>query len=157
VIVDAMQLPANKTCPIAGALGVLGQKWNLLLLREAFLGSTRFVDFQRIGIPSATLGARLESLVTAGLLERREYQEAGERARDEYRLTLAGRATIPILAALAEWGGTHLHASGGPGVVLTGAEGQAVHLQFVDDRGAEVSGGDVRVARGRKAGVSVAG
>ncbi len=101
---DAMSLPANRHCPIARTLAVLGQKWNLLLLREAFLGRTRFAEFQRIGIPNATLGQRLNDLVCAGLLERVTYQEEGERSREEYVLTDAGRDVLPILAALSEWG-----------------------------------------------------
>ena len=97
---DAMSLPANRSCPIARTLGVLGQKWNLLLLREAFLGRTKYAEFQRIGVPTATLGARLQDLVDSGLLARHTYQEKGERARDEYLLTQAGRDVMPILAAL---------------------------------------------------------
>ncbi len=103
-LMDAMSLPANRHCPIARTLAVLGQKWNLLLLREAFLGRTRFAEFQRIGIPNATLGQRLNDLVCAGLLERVTYQEEGERSREEYVLTDAGRDVLPILAALSAWG-----------------------------------------------------
>ncbi|TDW94506.1 HxlR family transcriptional regulator [Kribbella pratensis] len=145
---DAMLLPANKTCPIAGALAVLGQKWNLLLLREAFVGSTRFAEFQRIGIPTATLGARLEVLVEAGLLERQAYQEEGERTREEYRLTQAGRDALPILAALAQWGETHLDLGARPKVgFVSVSSGSSAHLEFVDENGKLVKADNVRVER----------
>lgn len=119
---DAMSLPANRHCPIARTLAVLGQKWNLLLLREAFLGRTRFAEFQRIGIPNATLGQRLNDLVGAGLLERVTYQEEGERSREEYVLTDAGRDVLPILASLSEWGPAP-PAGDGPGRDLHGRRG----------------------------------
>ncbi|MFF9332100.1 winged helix-turn-helix transcriptional regulator [Streptomyces albogriseolus] len=61
-------------------------------------------EFQRIGIPNATLGQRLNDLVCAGLLERVTYQEEGERSREEYVLTDAGRDVLPILAALSPSG-----------------------------------------------------
>lgn len=130
------------SCPIAGTLEVLGQKWSLLLLREAFKGSTRHSQFQRIGLPTATLTARLEALVAAGLLERSTYQPEGERARDEYLLTEAGRATLPILAALADWGVDHLDLAPSARPVLT-ADGHRVRARLVDDRGDAVSSEDV--------------
>lgn len=145
-----MSLPANKYCSIARTLGVLGQKWNLLLLREAFLGRTRYADFQRIGVPHATLGQRLDSLVEAGLLQRRPYKEDGERGRDEYVLTEAGRDALPILAALSQWGDAHLPLDEGPAVVYrsTGT-GKEVHLAFVDASGATVDRDEVSIQRGR--------
>lgn len=143
---------ADLLCPIARSLSVLGQKWNLLLLREAFLGRTRFTEFQRIGVPTATLGARLEALVGAGLLERRTYKEQDERPRDEYLLTEAGRDVLPILAALIEWGEEHVPAATGDRVsyAMADSDGRPVRLAFVDDRQTVVDGGAVTVAR-RKA------
>jgi DNA-binding HxlR family transcriptional regulator len=146
---DAMSLPANEFCPIARALDVVGQKWNLLLLREASFGRRRFAEFQRIGIPAATLGQRLESLVDSGLLERRSYREDGERAREEYVLTGAGRDILVVLAALGDWGHTHRPAEHGPGVTFTAAgTGRPVRLAFVDDRGELVDRDAVTVTVG---------
>jgi DNA-binding HxlR family transcriptional regulator len=140
---------ADLLCPIARSLSVLGQKWNLLLLREAFLGRTKFAEFQRIGVPTATLGARLAALVEAGLLERRTYKEEGERPRDEYLLTEAGRDVLPILAALIEWGENHVPATTGDRVsyAMTTSGGRPVRLEFVDDRQDVVDGGAVTVTR----------
>lgn len=144
-----MSLPANRHCSIARTLAVLGQKWNLLLLREAFLGRTRFAEFQRIGIPNATLGQRLNDLVDAGLMERVTYQEEGERSREEYVLTEAGRDVLPVLAALSAWGDRHRPQETGQGVVYAAADDERpVHLEFRDERGELVDQGAVTIIRG---------
>ncbi|MFF4884549.1 winged helix-turn-helix transcriptional regulator [Streptomyces nigra] len=146
---DAMSLPANRHCSIARTLAVLGQKWNLLLLREAFLGRTRFAEFQRIGIPNATLGQRLNDLVDAGLMERVTYQEEGERSREEYVLTEAGRDVLPVLAALSAWGDRHRPQETGQGVVYAAADDERpVHLEFRDERGELVDQDAVTIIRG---------
>ncbi|MEV5253822.1 helix-turn-helix domain-containing protein [Streptomyces werraensis] len=147
-LMDAMSLPANRHCPIARTLEVLGQKWNLLLLREAFLGRTRFAEFQRIGIPNATLGQRLNDLVSAGLLERVTYREEGERSREEYVLTDAGRDVLPILAALGEWGDRHRPQETGRGVVCTADGERPVHLEFRDPDGEPVDRDAIMISRG---------
>src|SRR3954465_6590854 len=96
-------------CSVAGTLAVVGEKWSLLLLREAFLGVRRFADFQRVlGAPKAVLTDRLGTLVAQGILARVPYQPAGERQRHGYRLTEKGRALYPTLVALMEWGDTYL-------------------------------------------------
>lgn len=143
-----MSLPANQYCSIARALTVLGQKWNILLLREAFLGRTKYAEFLRIGIPNATLGQRLDALVASGLLERRAYREDGERTRDEYVLTDAGRDALPIMAALSQWGDHHLPLEAGPAIVYTAGGSRGIHLEFRDDEGQPVPPESVSVARG---------
>ena len=85
---------------MAGTLAVIGEKWSLLVLREAFLGVRRFADFQRIlGAPKAVLTERLGTLVASGILARVPYQAEGERQRHEYRLTDRGRDLYPTLVA----------------------------------------------------------
>src|SRR3712207_9349693 len=92
-------------CSVAGTLAVVGEKWSLLVLREAFLGIRRFADFQRVlGAPKAVLTDRLATLVEQGVLTRVPYQPEGERQRHEYRLTEKGRALYPTLVALMEIG-----------------------------------------------------
>ena len=143
---DAMDLPANKYCPIARSLGILGQKWNLLLLREAFLGSTRYAEFAKIGIPTDILATRLAALVEAGLLERRPYQAEGSRTRDEYVLTDAGRDTLPILGAISAWGNEHRPLRGGKGARFTTAtDEQELAVAFVDSEQTIIPMSDVRV------------
>src|SRR3954454_7594537 len=96
-------------CSVAGTLAVVGEKWSLLVLREAFLGVRRFADFQRIlGAPRAVLTDRLATLVEQGILRRVPYQAEGERQRHEYRLTQKGIDLYPTLVALMEWGDRYL-------------------------------------------------
>jgi DNA-binding HxlR family transcriptional regulator len=96
-------------CPIEKTMALLGTKTTMLLMREAYYGTTRFEDFwRRIGVTKAAAAARLSDLVDAGLLERRPYQEPGQRRRDEYVLTEAGRDFMPVVWSLFEWGRKHV-------------------------------------------------
>src|SRR3954466_11480733 len=102
---DVSELLLDRTrCSVAGTLAVVGEKWSLLVLREAFLGVRRFADFQRnLGAPRAVLTDRLGTLVDQGILRRAPYQAEGERQRHEYRLTQKGIDLYPTLVALMEW------------------------------------------------------
>ena len=134
---------SDERCSIARSLEVIGQKWSLLIIREAFRGRTRFADFRAIlGIAPDVLTDRLTRLVDAGILERRPYREAGEREREEYVLTDAGRALKPVLAALVAWGDEHRPSGHGPSSVYT-VDGRPVRLAFLDDQGAEHSPDEV--------------
>lgn len=96
-------------CPIEKTMAVLGTKSAMLIMREAYYGTTRFEDFwRRVGITKAAAASRLSDLVEAGLLERQPYQEPGQRSRDEYVLTEAGREFMPVVWAMFEWGRRHL-------------------------------------------------
>jgi DNA-binding HxlR family transcriptional regulator len=92
-------------CSLAQAMDVVGNRSAILLMREAFYGTTRFDDFaERVGISEPVAAARLKELVELGLLERRPYQEPGQRTRLEYRLTEMGVDLFPALVALMQWG-----------------------------------------------------
>jgi DNA-binding HxlR family transcriptional regulator len=96
-------------CPIEKTMALLGTKSAMLIMREAFYGTTRFEDFwRRVGVTKAAASARLSELVDAGLLERRPYKEPGQRSRDEYVLTDAGVDFMPVVWAMFEWGRHHL-------------------------------------------------
>ncbi|TRW84739.1 helix-turn-helix transcriptional regulator [Mycolicibacterium sp. 018/SC-01/001] len=96
-------------CPIEKTMALVGTKSAMLIMREAFYGTTRFDDFaRRVGITKAATSARLSELVEAGLLEKRPYREPGQRVRDEYVLTDAGTELIPVVMAMFEWGRKHL-------------------------------------------------
>jgi len=96
----------NQDCSIARALETIGERWTLLILRDAFLGTRRFDDFQKsLGVARNVLTTRLKSLVDAGLLERRRYQERPERY--EYRLTEKGIDLWPVLFTLMKFGDKH--------------------------------------------------
>ncbi len=104
---DMLSVPLNADCPVAHALDVLGQKWTILILREALQGRTRFADFKAVGAPSDVLASRLAALVDAGVFVKRPYRAEGERTRDEYLLTEAGKDAAVILGALGAWGVKH--------------------------------------------------
>jgi DNA-binding HxlR family transcriptional regulator len=91
------------SCTIARALDVFGDRWTLLVLREAFFGTRRYEDFRkRLGIARNILADRLDRLVEAGILERRRYSERPP--RDEYRLTPKGLDLNHVFLALKAWG-----------------------------------------------------
>lgn len=105
-------------CSIRRALQVAGNTSALLILREAFYGTSRFDDFaRRVGISEPVAAARLRDLVDDGLLERVAYREPGQRTRMRYRLTGRGADLLPVLVALMQWGDRWL-APGGPPVEL---------------------------------------
>ncbi|GAS92430.1 winged helix-turn-helix transcriptional regulator [Mycolicibacterium brisbanense] len=99
----------DNACPIARTMSVLGQRWAVLIIREALLGKSRFSEFREaLGVASDVLSARLSELVQAGILEVVDYQQPGDRTRSRYVLTDAGRDLIPVLAAIGQWGHVHL-------------------------------------------------
>jgi DNA-binding HxlR family transcriptional regulator len=105
-------------CSVARALTVVGERWTLLIIREAFDGVRRFQDFRtRLGIASNLLAARLETLVEAGVLRREPYREPGGRQRYEYHLTERGADLRPVLIALLQWGDKYLADPEGPSVI----------------------------------------
>jgi DNA-binding HxlR family transcriptional regulator len=95
---------ASQVCSIARALEVVGERWSLLIVRDAvFGGATRYSDFQRnLGIATNILKARLDRFVETGIMRRHRYSDQPELY--EYLLTEKGRALAPALVALSEWG-----------------------------------------------------
>jgi DNA-binding HxlR family transcriptional regulator len=134
---------ANQHCAIAGTLELIGERWTLLILRDAFLGIHRFDDLQRhLGIARNVLQTRLERLVEAGILRRKRYQERPERF--EYRLTRKGVELWPVLVSLMQWGDRHVYQDGPP-VVLThkGCGGKLDERRMCDRCGAALEPQDV--------------
>jgi DNA-binding HxlR family transcriptional regulator len=107
---------SGQNCSIAKSLELLGERWTLLVIREAFLGTRRFEGFlERLGVARNILSARLARLVEEGVLEKVAYSERP--ARYEYRLTDKGRDLWPILVSLLQYGDRY-YAPEGPPVIL---------------------------------------
>jgi len=108
-LADRDKWSAVGECSIEKTMAVLGTKSAMLIMREAYYGTTRFDDFaSRVGITKASTSARLAELVGLGLLKRRPYREPGQRSRDEYVLTEAGVDFMPVIWAMFQWGRRHL-------------------------------------------------
>jgi DNA-binding HxlR family transcriptional regulator len=136
---------AGDHCPIDRAMQVVGTRSAMLLMREAWYGTTRFDDFStRVGISDAITSARLRELVDAELLERRPYREPGQRTRHEYVLTESGSDLVPVLLGLAEWGRKHAPKSWTPEATHDGC-GASVTAELRCDAGHHVDADDVVV------------
>jgi DNA-binding HxlR family transcriptional regulator len=99
----------QESCSVAQALGIIGERWTWLIIRDAFLGLTRFTEFEEsLGIARNVLTDRLNRLVEEGIFERVLYQERP--ARYEYRLTQKGSDLFTALNALRQWGDDYLSA-----------------------------------------------
>ncbi|MCB4820137.1 winged helix-turn-helix transcriptional regulator [Roseicella aerolata] len=143
-------------CPVARSMAVLGERWAMLVLREAFYGTTRFDAFeQNLGIAPNILSARLRELTEHGLLERVPLSETrGAGARHEYRLTEKGRDFFPAYLALKAWADRWMTGPEGPPVVLEeAATGRPVQAPPVlSSAGTPLRPEDIRVLPGPGAG-----
>jgi len=101
----------NKPCPIAQSLGIIGDSWTLLILRNCFLQTKRFEDFQtQLGLTRHVLTDRLNKLVNEDILQKVPYGNSG--SRFEYKLTPKGVALSPVFMMLANWGNEWLFNEG---------------------------------------------
>jgi len=139
--------PPSAQCAIERTLAVIGERWSLLILRDAHGGVTRFADFQaNLGVATNVLVTRLRKLVDAGVFERRDYQVPGDRARPEYHLTPAGRELGLVLGALQQWGDTFFPLPGGPVIQRSSrATGKKVAVSFIDESGSPLAVSDVKL------------
>ena len=127
----------NMQCPIARGLERVGERWSMLILRDAFHGLTRFDQFQKsLDIAPNMLTRRLNALVEAGLLERRSYSE--HPPRHEYVLTERGRDFRPVLWTLLAWGNRHFAPEGASVVVVDTETGEIADPVLVDRRTGKV-------------------
>lgn len=107
---------ADLHCSVAQCLEVVGEWWTMLILRDAFLGVTRFDDIQeRLGISRNILSRRLAALVDAGVLKKVLYSE--HPPRYEYKLTRKGVDLWPVLTAMRQWGDRYAAPDGPPLVI----------------------------------------
>jgi DNA-binding HxlR family transcriptional regulator len=104
---------SDENCSMARALAVLGDRWTLLILRDAFLRVRRFEDFEKsLKIARRVLSERLALLVNEGILARVPYQERP--TRYEYRLTEKGLDLFPVMISIVHWGDRHYSTKDGP-------------------------------------------
>jgi len=136
----------GQNCSIARTLELIGERWTLLIVRDAFLGIRRFEDFQAdLGIARNVLSARLARLVDEDILTKRRYQERP--ARYEYRLTEKGIGLWPVLMTLVKWGDKYAAPHGVPRIIEHRDCGGQVNDHLMCDRcGKPLSARDV-VAR----------
>lgn len=139
------------SCGVARALDELGEKWTLLILREAFYGLHRFDDFSTaLGCGRGVLSTRLKGLVEAGVLEQRSYAEPGQRPRHDYHLTAKGRDLYPVLLALSQWSERWSPPADGPVALVTdrrtGAPVRAIMTSTPSEAG--LSLGDIAIRPG---------
>jgi DNA-binding HxlR family transcriptional regulator len=115
----------DMNCSVAQCLEIVGEWWSLLIVRDAFLGVTRFDDFQsRLGISRNILAQRLNRLVDNGVLKRKPYQE--HPPRSEYRLTDKGRDLWHVITAMRQWGDRWAAPDGAPIKIKHSACGRIV-------------------------------
>jgi DNA-binding HxlR family transcriptional regulator len=136
----------GQVCSIARTLELVGERWTLLIVRDAFLGRRRFDQFRdSLGIASNVLTDRLNRLVDEGILERVRYSERPERF--EYRLTEKGADLRVALVALMQWGDRYLVDSP-PRLARRGGDGSPVTAALVAADGALLAPGEVETVPG---------
>ncbi len=138
----------DPSCPVARTLDLVGDRWSLLVVRDAMDGAQSFTDFrQRTGIARNILTDRLRRLVDRGVLDRRT---APSGRRQVYVLTPAGRDLFTVVVALRQWGERHAFGPGEPHSVLVGSDG--LLLPPLTPLGADGTLADVETTTVRKVG-----
>jgi DNA-binding HxlR family transcriptional regulator len=137
---------AGQQCSLARALEVVGERWTLLILRDAFFGVRRFGDFAaHLGVPRAVLSDRLSSLADAGVLA----GTTGRHGHTEYVLTGKGLELWPVIRVLLDWGDEHYSARGPRRVFRHAADdGPVTAAGTCEACGADVPVADLVVAPG---------
>lgn len=139
----------GQNCSIARTLELVGERWTILVLRDAFLGVRRFDEMQRnLGVARNVLATRLERLVGEGILEKVLYQERPPRY--EYRLTDKGLDLWPIVVELMQWGDRHAAPEAGPPILIRhrGCGGVLGERRICSECGQPLNVRDVRAERG---------
>jgi DNA-binding HxlR family transcriptional regulator len=138
----------GETCPVARALDLIGDRWSLLIVRDAFDGTRRFGDFQQgLGVARSVLADRLKRLVDAGILAVAPASDGT--AYQEYQLTSQGESLFPLVVALRQWGERYLFQPGEARSQLVETHsGQPLGLmQPVTAEGRVVAAGETQVQK----------
>jgi DNA-binding HxlR family transcriptional regulator len=136
-------------CSMSKVLELLSTKTSFQVVRELFLGTTRFDDFvQRIGSSAPAVSRALKQLEAAAIITRTPYHEPGQRPRDEYRLTPAGEDLLPVFLSLVQWGDVHLHDGRSPLSFVDAETGQPLRVRVTTDTDEPTTrSADIRVRR----------
>ncbi|MFK5735429.1 helix-turn-helix transcriptional regulator [Pseudomonas urmiensis] len=120
--------PQNNQCPVARALEVIGDRWALMILRDAFDGLRRFSEFQKnLGLAKNILASRLKLLLESELLQLQPASDGS--AYKEYVLTEKGRSVFPIVVGMRQWGERYLFEAGEVrSQLVDSAQGQPVEV-----------------------------
>ncbi len=130
---------AKHKCPVARSVGAVGDWWSLLIVRDAFTGKRRFGQFQKsLGVAKNILTTRLKKLVADGVLEQVPATDGS--AFKEYALTEKGRGLLPVIVALAQWGG-----AGAPYKLVDRKKGKPVRLELRTEDGRRLALDDVQL------------
>jgi DNA-binding HxlR family transcriptional regulator len=132
----------DQSCALARALEILGERWTLLIVRDAFHGLTRYDEFRRsLGVATNILSARLQKLVEHGVLKRNS-------PRGSYHLTKKGRDLFPVVLSLMAWADRHTPGPDGPEVLIlhTGCDHEAGAALRCEHCGDPITLRDLRVA-----------
>lgn len=133
-------LVPRQLCPLALAAEILGDRWTLLILREAFYGVQRYDDMRAdLDAPRSMLTDRLGKLVERGLMSRTPYREDGSRTRDAYTLTEAGRALALTLMAMTQWGERYISETPAPVAVVDRSTGGELRVALLNEAGETVA------------------
>ncbi len=139
---------AGMDCSVAQCLEIVGEWWSLLIVRDAFLGVTRFDQFQeRLGISRNVLNQRLNRLVEAGVMHRVPYSD--HPPRHDYKLTDKGRDLWPVINSMRQWGDHYAAPSGPPLQIVHKACGNVTEAVLrCSCCGGDLSAREVRAVRG---------
>lgn len=140
---------AQENCSIARTMSIIGDRWTMLILRDAFMGVKRFEHFQQgLGLSRAILADRLDKLIDNFVLTKIAYRQSP--IRYEYQLTDKGEALFPIILTMAQWGDRYLTTPDGrPTLVVHQHCHTAMDARLVcPDCGEEVDSRSIQLFRG---------
>jgi len=133
-------------CSMAMTIDLIGDRWSLLILREALYGVAKFEDIRTdIGIPKSILSSRLSRLVENGILQKVKYQEPGTRGRHAYVPSDKGRELGLALLTFMQWGDRHMREGHKPLAMQDRGSRQNVRPSLVNEHGIEVSMNNLRL------------
>ncbi|WP_051568578.1 winged helix-turn-helix transcriptional regulator [Crocinitomix catalasitica] len=132
-------------CPIQLTADLLGERWVLLIIRELFLGHSKFSEFQEnLKISKSVLTSKLKIMEHSNLIEKKEYQEDNKRARNEYFLTDKGVDLMNVMGAVLAWGNSNLVDKKEPFLKIVDKNGAPVKMTFVNNEGSSLNINDLQ-------------